>query len=459
MIDEKRLRARIQRAIGYEPPSAAFGTQPAFRALARANAQSRQHRQPRPMLLGFVAALIAFAIVMSLVLAGQAMRSRSSVPVHTGPAQWARPTAITTQPCKTQCEVATESALQPKLPAVPQCGSGTTISCAVQTPVFATPGLGWITDSIVGRDGPAFLYRTDDAGHRWRPVLSWDGPGAQQIRSSVDGREALVVTAWNSQNAATAFYTTDSGAHWTARGLPLGFDSDLVYFANPREGWILRAANLDLVHTTDAGSHWTRIARLDGMTRGGTLLFSTSSDGLYLQGPSLYTTHDGGATWGVQTPPRPSGVSARAYVGHSSIKFFNSHDGVIELDYCTAIGCQSPSDYVYATSDAGTQWTTPLRLPATEGSRNIFIFIDLNHWIGMSGGTFNAHSVIRTADAGQHWTVLLSPAASSNVVQGQWDMVEYPDFFDALHGWSVNEPFLFLTSDGGITWVRQDLPG
>jgi len=459
MIDEERLRARMQRAIGYEPPSQAFGMQPLSHALAGATAQPRQPRQPRSMLLGLVAALIAFAIVISLMLAGQALRSRSSVPAHTGPAPWAGPTAITTELCQSQCEVATQSALQPKPASIRRCGTSTTIGCAVQPPFFATPSLGWITDGIAGPDGPAFLYRTDDAGQHWRPVLSWDGPGAQQIRSSVDGSEALVITGWNSMGAATAFHTTDSGLHWTARGLPLGIDSDLVYFLNPREGWILRTSSLDLLHTTDAGSHWTRIARLVGMVRGGTLLFSTSSDGVYLQGRSLYTTHDGGAKWGVQTPPRPTGVPPSAYVARSTVKFFNSQEGLLELDYCTAVGCPSPSDYVYTTSDAGTDWTTPLRLPVSEGSRNIFIFIDPDHWIGMSGGIFNAHSVIHTADAGQHWTVLLSPPANSNMVEGQWDMVEYPDFIDPLHGWSLNEPFLFLTSDGGITWVRQVLPG
>jgi photosystem II stability/assembly factor-like uncharacterized protein len=454
MTDEERLRSRIQRAIGYEPPSPGFGLQPLSHVVATRSSTLSASPQRHSMALALVAALIALAIVISFVLAGQVLRSRSSIPAHTGPAPWTAPTPVRTEICRSQCEVATQQAFPPKPGRAAECGGN---GCAVQAPVFATPQLAWITEGFAGSDGPVTLYRTDDGGQHWHPVISWDGPGATQVRTTADGSEALIVTARNSEGVATAFHTTDSGAHWTARGLPFGIDSDLVYFLNPTEGWILRSANFDLVHTTDGGAHWTQVARLDGMLKGGSLVFLTSLNGMYLLGSFLYVTHDGGATWGLQNPPRPSDVPASAYVGSSKVKFFNSHDGVLEFEFCTAVGCPSARDYVYTTPDGGIEWTAPLRLPTAE-DRNIFIFIDQSHWIRMDGGIFNAHGVIETADAGQHWSVLLSPPSNSNMVEGPWDMVEHPDFFDPLHGWAL-VPSLYVTTDGGRTWVEaQFLP-
>lgn len=454
MADEL-LRRNLERAFnpGSDFPSRLLLS----RTMALVGSVSQEPRRRAKLAISFVQStrrVVAAAVVLLVIVGavGLFLSTRGSVPPSV--ASQSRPNPITTDICNTQCQVATQPAFRPKPGAINQC----TDACVIQTPAFATPQLIWITKSFAGGDGPAFLSRTDDEGQHWRSLLSWDGPGAQQIRSSADGKEALVVTGWNSYGVATTFYTKDSGVHWTASGLPAGIDSDVVFFLNPREGWIFRADNHDLVHTTDAGSHWTLVARLDGMVAGGSLLFLTSLDGLYVLGSSVYATHDGGATWEGQTPLRPRGVPASAEVANSTIKFFNSHDGVLELDYCT-VGCSSPWDYAYTTSDGGRQWARPLRLPTTEGNRNIFMFIDSTHWIGMSGRIFNAHGVIHTADAGQHWTVLLSPAPNSNMVAGPWDMIEHPEFIDPLHGWVISEPSLLLTNDGGLTWTATPLPG
>lgn len=457
MIDEKRLREAIQTAIGYEPPSPAFGTQPVSRLIAAGRAQRTRSRQPRSTAMALVAALIALATVVSLVLAGQALRSRSSIPAHGEQTPWASPTALHTEVCQAQCEVAAQQALQPKSPAVRHCVD----ACATQNPLFATTSLVLITDSFTGPDGPAFLYRSDDAGQHWRPLLSWDGPGAEQIRSSADGSEVLVATAWGS-HGTTLFHTADGGTHWTAHGLPIGALSESpIYFLNAHEGWVM-TPDFDLVHTSDGGGRWTLVARLYGISQGGTLIFFTSSDGVYLNGDHVYRTRDGGATWGVQIPPRPNGRPASAYVTSSVIKFFNSQDGILEFDYCTTTGCPSPADYVYTTSDGGNHWNAPLRLPTAEG-RNIFIFVDSTHWIAMSGGMFSAHSVLDTADAGKHWTVLVSPSSNSTTLDGSWDMIEHPDFIDPLHGWALSpitgSNSLLITSDGGRRWTTVGLPG
>jgi photosystem II stability/assembly factor-like uncharacterized protein len=451
VIDEDRLRTRLQQAIGYEPPSPSFSTARPSSLIVRRVASRNAMERRNSVLLAFVAGLISVAIVVTLIFGARALHLTPSVPVHPGPPA---PVAVKTEICQAQCEVNSQHALQPKPAAIRQCGISTATGCAVQAPFFASPSLGWISNSFTGPDGPAFLYRTDDAGQLWRPVLSWDGPGAEQIRSSADGQEALIVTAWGS-HPGTIFHTSDAGTHWTARGLPVGAASDsIVYFLNPAEGWVL-SANLDLIHTIDGGTNWTRVARLEGVQQGGNLLFLTSSNGVYVQPPTVDVTHDGGATWRATSPARPEGVPVGAFVKHAQATFFNSQDGMLELDYCTVALCPSRKAFAYRTSDGGSHWSLPVSLPAGVGR---MIFIDTNHWIGIFGDVMSVRSVIRTSDVGQHWT----DVASADGSYSPWDLLEPMGFTDPLHGWALGASggyrSLLITSDGGITWIARALP-
>ena len=72
MIDEERLRARLQRAIGYEPPSSAFGAQPISNLVAAGLADRRGDQRRSPW-IALVAAVIAVAVVATLLFAARTL--------------------------------------------------------------------------------------------------------------------------------------------------------------------------------------------------------------------------------------------------------------------------------------------------------------------------------------------------------------------------------------------------
>jgi hypothetical protein len=149
-------------------------------------------------------------------------------------------------------------------------------------------------------------------------------------------------------------------------------------------------------------------------------------------------------------------VPMTAFAAHPVDKFFNSNDGVVGLEYCTTdVGCPIPRAFVYKTHDGGGQWSVPIRIPM---GVDRLIFIDPNNWIGVIGDMMAVHSVIRTTDAGQHWTVV----ASADGSYSPWDLLEAMDFIDPLHGWALGAiggySALLVTSDGGRTWTAEPLP-
>lgn len=72
MIDEERLRVRLQGAIGYEPPSSGFGAQPISNLVA-AGLADRHGEQRRSPLLALAAAVIAVLVVGTLLFAARTL--------------------------------------------------------------------------------------------------------------------------------------------------------------------------------------------------------------------------------------------------------------------------------------------------------------------------------------------------------------------------------------------------
>src|SRR5579864_2296487 len=138
MIDEERLRSRLQRAIGYVQPSPAFATQRVSALIADSSARGGD-RQRNSTLMAVVAAALAAAIAISLVLAAHNLHTKPIVP--------AEPKPIHIAVCDGQCQVNTLPALsplagQPSPSALVNCSNG----CDV-TPFFGTPQIGWISES------------------------------------------------------------------------------------------------------------------------------------------------------------------------------------------------------------------------------------------------------------------------------------------------------------------------
>jgi len=362
----------------------------------------------------------------------------------------------------------------------------------MQAPLFVSANLGWITKSQSGPAGPAALFRTTDGGRHWQRQLSWDCPGASQLRFTADGVEGLVVGA-PGYCGSVLFHTDDGGSHWQRFAFPRGAGQTVqtacklgvcqqrtieaqVYFLNPREGWVLSQETTlnvaDLFHTTDSGAHWTRTARLDlqaqfnlDLAKGiagplgrvdhalnAQLIFRDSSTGWLALGGSLFITRDGGTTWEAQKLAAPPGIKLDQGISVLSVpRFFNDRDGVLKFTQIPPSGnLKDIGAFAYTTADGGSHWSSPTVLLG-----NVFVFLDSKSWIGGSGGLFGMDYFIRTNDAGQHWDRF----QPSGVDAGSWDYTTQFDFVDAAHGWALINSTLYVTSNGGLSWMQRTLPG
>jgi photosystem II stability/assembly factor-like uncharacterized protein len=353
---------------------------------------------------------------------------------------------------------------------------------------FVSPDVGWIAETKTttgpSTPGPTFLYKTVDGGRTWQQQLTWDGPGAVQVRFSADGSEGLVV----GQGGVPLFRTTDGGDHWQRFALPpQAYQVALQYFLDAREGWIIAYLNeatagfAGVFHTTDGGQSWTQTARLDvnqafshGQLGGGlqgNLVFRDSSTGWMTPvtssgtgttpvAPFLYVTHDGGKTWAVQTFAVPFGIAFNSSTaGFSPPEFFNDREGVVlatVLSYPqdTAHAPTIQGTYAYTTSDGGDHWSAPQQVEVPNGglSYPAFSMIDPKTWL-----TF-APNVERTTDGGLHWKIIASNLPATTHVT---DL----DFQDVNHGWAAAmiasaQPTLaiYQTSDGGAHWTALTTP-
>lgn len=354
---------------------------------------------------------------------------------------------------------------------------------------FVSADVGWTVETKAttgpSAPGPTFIFKTTDGARTWHQQLTWDGPGPDQVRFSADGSQGLVV----GRGGVPLFRTTDGGAHWQRMALPpQATQVASQYFLDVNEGWIISYLNeatpgfAGVFHTTDGGQSWIQTARLDvnqefshgqpGGSLQGSLMFRDSSTGWMTPvgssgtgttpvPPFLYVTHDGGATWAVQTFTVPIGVAMNSSsAGFSSPQFFNDHEGVVLATVLSfpAEQAQAPAiegTYAYTTSDGGDHWSAPQHVVIPGGffSPQTFSMIDSKNWVSLS-----TPQVERTTDGGVHWETL------AGVLPANANASEV-DFQDVDHWWvagviSTAQPTLaiYRTTDGGGHWTEASAP-
>ena len=169
----------------------------------------------------------------------------------------------------------------------------------------------------------------------------------------------------------------------------------------------------------------------------------------------IVRTKDGGVTWYDVTPPDV------AETGFSVVTFVldNDHAWVQKPDYNN----YPNSGTLYSTSDGGLTWGTSTT-PFSEG--DIYFLDEENGWalasLGAGAGS-NAVAVYQTTDGGETWERMFIND-SNNAVAGdslplgglKSDLIplNMKTAFIAGTTYAPGEIYLFRTDDGGHTWAR-----
>ena len=252
--------------------------------------------------------------------------------------------------------------------------------------------------------------------------------------------------------------TNNGGATWYNVTAPGAASVRSAFFLNASKGWFLSPDSI--YRTTDGGLTWNRFSV---PFNGGRIQFLNDTSGFVLSGEptgmqkhpvSLYQTTDGGATWTLKYAVDP-------YQGNNTLPFSGSKSGMTFRDASTGwVSGNIPTPgfaYFYKTTNGGVSWAPqPLPIPAGYESADINAgsprFFGANDaimpvWMSTGVGVRNLFLYV-THDGGNTWIV--SSAAAPNSFGS--DVVSVRD------GFSVNETgLLHVTNNSGASW-RQITP-
>jgi photosystem II stability/assembly factor-like uncharacterized protein len=283
-----------------------------------------------------------------------------------------------------------------------------------------------LTGTVVGGRGDAIgslsvVMRTTDAGANWTTYERRSAWGGLSAVSFADPQTGVAV-------GNSVLRTSDGGASWAQWGQ----DAELrdVTLVDPDNGWAVGDFGTT-VRTTDGGAHWSvHPTGVGGSLRA--VSFVDHARGIAAgEGGAIVTTEDGGLTWQV----RSGGTSANltgAYCGEGGLGIVAGDGGML-----------------LRTTDGGATW---VRMTSVDAGINFTCVRFVGTATGFALGTKDQNGfwciVLRTTDAGLTWT----------------EVARLPDIWDPRFGLADgsvgiltgSSGELFRTSDGGVSWTRQD---
>lgn len=362
---------------------------------------------------------------------------------------------------------------------------------------FVTPVIGWaVSGSTDEAGGQRTVYKTTDGGLHWTAQYSWFGPyamGRDNLLAlqliAFDNERAFVLDPYQSPPALLR--TGDGGSNWEQLGLPARLAPGWpLTFVDPDNGFLLAEVNAamgqsaaSIYRTSDGGRHWTRVAHVDygaaskGLSSAGDkdgLIFRTSSAGWMTAwstaGPPLiWSTFDGGVSWTAENLPVPQDVYVSGNGAPDRPVFFGQQQGAFPV-VVTLVPAPNgqpttvPADgyplalYVFPTSDGGSHWLTPRRLPGL-GSQNAppyWQFLDANHWWAGSGDRLWI-----SRDGGQTWKELrldLPAGYAPSHLNFVTSDIGYALAISPRLGNLAAGSLLLRTSDAGAHWSVVPVP-
>jgi photosystem II stability/assembly factor-like uncharacterized protein len=430
---------------------------------------ARINRRPT-WLMPIVAALLAVAIVATLVLTARALHPKASVPAHPVPPQ---------------------QVLTPHIPTAAGCDGYQSNPGGVNVVKTVSSNIGWAEGGLLTTDGgsnwidvsPSGLRRDEPAGlsKRYLP------PGFADFY--LDAEHAWEVRTYNYGSSSSCydhivtFMTSDGGRTWQ-QSLPIALSIQglrgnappalQLDFIDAQQGWLLVQGLVSqpagLLYVTGNGGHdWRLVSSVPvDFTSCGLFYmqigFASRTTGWFTEQPGcrpefgppdsgsprveLQVTRDGGTSWNTQQmadPPGGCGCAADPPV------FFDENRGVIRV-YGNA------EQSLLVTSDGGQTWRARPPLPGNRWPAAIDFADPNNFWAletqpGWHKGDAARDWLYHSGNGGLTWSLVQQDLPIG------WP-VGYLHFVDSGHGFAVEQSVsgvgplvLRSTSDGGRTWV------
>lgn len=302
-------------------------------------------------------------------------------------------------------------------------------------------------DSAGAVDSAApWLYRTDDAGQSWKPVVT----NVQVPDASLDCVSALRCWALSSSqtDSSTRLYeTTNGGQTWSQVAGPLTPPAPQPTPAFQPVPGVLVTPPAPIALPAD---EW---------------LSAPSSNVVWalMVDQYLYRSTNGGATWQQRPLPTakafcPAASSPCPFPGQPEISFVSDQEGWLSVS-----GASSGQMVIlWHTTDAGATWSGLAPIGIGDGKGwNGLSFVDSNRGFIDAWNPNHASVVYRTTDGGRTWTAsqpLIPPfkTACIDCIAMQEGTVRAFGSTLLVTAWQQSVPgtqYVFRSSDGGATWT------
>ena len=230
---------------------------------------------------------------------------------------------------------------------------------------------------------------------------------------------------------------------------PVAGRHDDIHFVTPDVGWICSSSG-KIHKTTDGGDSWNEQIQVEDYFR--SIYFSDDQHGwagtLGASTDILWATTNGGTSWApIANPPAPAPEAICGLSGFGS-------------DFIVGTGAYfGPARFTRST-DGGATWTTQ---DMSAYARNL---VDCHFWSPDSGFAVGGSPapdaetaftvILFTADGGDTWEV-----RHTGTVAGSYGWKLF--FQSPVNGWVSTYNFMggevYKTTDGGLTWEEQVVPG
>lgn len=230
------------------------------------------------------------------------------------------------------------------------------------------------------------LRRTDDGGVTVRR-LPWSSNDVSCASPIVSLSFPTTTIGYLLLASGEILQTQDGGDSWRKMTTPGGGPTD-IWFSSPTSGVV--SVGTKVYYTTDSGASWTAVLDAPGL---GLLRYEpiSATEGFaYGNKTGLYKTVNGGATW--------------TLVAGNGVAEGNAINSLSCADANACLAATADGGSILRTTDGGTVWTV---LKASTRATFAVGFTSATHALAVGAGSV----IVSTDDAGQNWTPINSEAA------------------------------------------------